>query len=380
MPDGRPEVVFVLSGLTMGGAEAQLATILEADPDRTRGFAPRVLALSDVRHAAIVERFAALDVPVDVVDRGRHAFPAFLLALVRYFRRRRPRIVHALLAGTAGTWGRVAARLAGVPRVVLSDLSLDPPTSRVQKLVDPIVHRVTDLFLPNATAIAERLVREGAPRSRIVVLRNGVDLERFAPATTRDLRGAWGVADDAFVVGFLGMLRPEKRPDLLLDAVQRLPECDRPQLVAVAGDGPLMPTLRTRVESDRWSSGHVRLLGVVADAPAFLASIDLLVLCSDTEGLPNAVLEAHAMGRPVVATRVSDVPQLIDEPGALVATGDAHALAEAIGRVGAMPPSDRARWGARARKRTVDEFALPAAAARFWDLHEGLLGDGRGPR
>jgi glycosyltransferase involved in cell wall biosynthesis len=380
MADARPGVVFVLSGLTMGGAEAQLATILEADPERTRRFAPRVLALSDVRHAAIVERFAALGVPVDVVDRGQHGFAAFLLALVRYFRRWRPRIAHALLAGTAGTWGRAAARVAGVPRVVLSDLSLDPPTSRVQKLVDPIVHRVTDLFLPNATAIAERLAREGAPRSRIVVLRNGVDLQRFDPARARDLREAWGVADDAVVVGFLGMLRPEKRPDLLLDALERLPEADRPQFVAVAGDGPLMSTLRDRVEADPWFAGHVRLLGVVSDAPAFLAGVDLLVLCSDTEGLPNAVLEAHAMGRPVVATRVSDVPLLIDEPGALVAPGDAAGLAEAIARVVAMPPGDRVRWGERARARTVAEFALPAAAARFWDLHEGLLDDGRASR
>jgi glycosyltransferase involved in cell wall biosynthesis len=380
MADPRPGVVFVLSGLTMGGAESQLATVLEADPERTRGFAPRVLVLSDVRHAAIVERFAALGVPIDVVDRQRHAFPAFLSALVRYFRRQRPRIVHALLAGTAGTWGRATARLAGVPRVVLSDLSLDPPTSRVQKRIDPLLNRVTDLFLPNATAIAERLVREGAPRARVVVLRNGVDLQRFDPAGTRGLRDDWGAADDAFVVGFLGMLRPEKRPDLLLDAVELLPEAERPDLVAFAGDGPLMPTLAARVTADPWSARHVRLLGVVADAPAFLASIDLLVLCSDTEGLPNAVLEAHAMGRPVVATRVSDVPLLIDEPGALVPPGDAQALADAIARVAALSHAERARWGDRARSRTVAEYALPTAAARFWDLHEGLLPDGRGAR
>ncbi|MFN2323702.1 MAG: glycosyltransferase, partial [Trueperaceae bacterium] len=207
---------------------------------------------------------------------------------------------------------------------------LDPPVSRVQRLVDPLLHRATDLFLPNADAIAERLVRAGAPRARVQVLRNGVDLRRFDPDTVASARPAWGVPEDAVVVGFLGMLRPEKRPGLLLDAVLRLPEEHRPGHVVYAGDGPLMPALRERIAGDPWAAAHVRLLGVVAEAPAFLAGIDVLVLCSDTEGLPNAVLEAHAMGVPVVATRVSDVPQLIDEPAALVPPGDADALATAI--------------------------------------------------
>ena len=117
----------------------------------------------------------------------------------------------------------------------------------------------------------------------------------------------------------------------------------------------------------------MRLLGVVADAPAFLAGIDVLVLCSDTEGLPNVVLEAHAMGRPVVATRVSDVPQLIEEARALVPAGDADALADAIAWAVALPAAERAAWGDRARARTVAEFAMPVAAERFWAAHDALL-------
>lgn len=376
MPERRDRIVFVLAGLTMGGAEAQLTTILEADPSRLERVEARVLALSPVRHAAIAARLEALGVPVDVVDRTTRSFPAFLAALVGYFRRVRPDLVHAFLAGTPGTWGRAAAKLAGVRRVVFSDLSLDPPVSRVQRLVDPLLHRVTDLFLPNADAIAERLVRAGAPRARVQVLRNGVDLHRFDPSTVASARPGWGVPEGAVVVGFLGMLRPEKRPDLLLDAALRLPEERRPDHVVFAGDGPLMPTLRERVAGDPWAAAHVHLLGVVDDAPAFLAGIDVLVLCSDTEGLPNAVLEAHAMGVPVVATRVSDVPQLIDEPAALVPAGDADALAAAIARAVALPAAERASWGTRARARTVAEFALPTAADRFWAAHDALLPHG----
>jgi glycosyltransferase involved in cell wall biosynthesis len=376
----RDRVAFVLAGLTMGGAEAQLTSILEADPARLARVDARVLVLSDVRHPAIVARLEALGVPIDVVDRTARSFPAFLVELVRYFRRTRPDLVHAFLAGTTSTWGRLTAKVAGVRRLVLSDLSLDPPVSRVQRALDPWLHRVTDRFLPNAEAIAARLTRDGAPRARVRVLRNGVDVARFDPARTASPRAAWGVDEAAVVVGFLGMLRPEKRPDLLLDAVLRLPEADRPDLVAIAGDGPLMPALHARVAADPWAARHVRLLGVVADAPGFLAGVDVLVLCSDTEGLPNAVLEAHAMGRPVVATRVSDVPQLIEEPRALVPAGDAAALAEAIRWAVALPAAERAAWGARARARTVADYALPVAAARFWAAHDDLLPHGAPPR
>jgi glycosyltransferase involved in cell wall biosynthesis len=335
-----------------------------------------IVALTSERHPALVRRLAALDVPVHTIDRAALSFPAFLWALVRCFRQLAPRVVHTFLVGSTSTWGRLAAKLAGVPHVVLSDLSLDPSPSRAQRLIDPWLHRVTSRFLPNARPIVERLAREGAPRDRIVLLRNGIDLERFDPDRVASPRDAWGIAQGETVVGFLGMFRPEKRPDLLLDALLTLPASRRPDRVVMAGDGALMPEVRRRVASDAWLRERCTLLGVVDDSAAFLRGIDVLALPSDTEGLPNAVLEAQAMGVPSVATAVSDVPELVADAGIVVPAGDAERLGEAIAELCAMPADERRELGRRGRRRVV-AYALPGAAERFWAAHEDLLGGAR---
>ena len=372
-PSAVVDVVFVLGSLTMGGAEAQLTSVLEADPRRLGHTRVAVVTLSAQRHPGIDARLTALGVPIYVVDRAASTFPGFIWRLVRCFRRLRPRVVHAFLVGSTSTWGRLAAKLAGVPHVLLSDLSLDPAPSAVQRRLDPLLHRLTTRFLPNARAIVARLEREGAAPERIVLLRNGVDLARFDPDRVASSRAAWGVTDDAVVVGFLGMFRPEKRPDLLIDALDRLAPERRPDLVVMAGDGALMPLVRERVALDAWLRDRCRLLGVVDDPPAFLAGLDLLVLPSDTEGLPNAVLEAHAMGVPVIATDVSDVRELVGDGGAVVPAGDAGALAAAIADWCARPATERRAAGARGRERVRGEFAMPVAAARFWAAHDDLL-------
>ncbi len=373
-----PGVVLVLGSLVMGGAEAQLTSILEADPSALRRVRLDLLVVTSMRSPLIEARLAALGVPVTVVDRSQTGFFSFLTALVRTFRRLRPALVHTFLSGSTGTWGRFAARLAGVPRVMHSDLSLDPYLTPVQRAMTPLVNLMTDRFLPNATAIAARLERQGVPARKIRVVRNGVDLERFDPGRfdpgrVRSLRRAWSIPDDAVVAGFLGMFRAVKRPQLLLDGLLAVPADERPDYVVMAGDGELRPELERRIEADPWLRERCRLLGVVGDTPEFLAGIDFLVLTSNTEGLPNVILEAMAMGRPAVATRVSDVPFLLGEHGLLVEPGDARALGAALARMTALGADARAAMGGALQQRARAEFGMASAVKAFWDAHLDLL-------
>ena len=372
-----PRVVLVLGTLVMGGAEAQLTSVLEADPSALSRVQLELLVVTSRRNPLIAARLEALGVRITTIDRAEMPFLPFFASLVRYFRRRRPHLVHTFLTGSTGTWGRLAARLAGVRRVMHSDLSLDPWMSPVQRALTPFVDRLTDRFLPNASAIAQRLERQGVPPRKIRLVRNGVNLARFDPATVHSLRGAWGVPDDAVVAGFLGMFRKVKRPDLLLDGLLAVPPEDRPDYVVMAGDGELMGELQRRVDADPWLRERCRLLGVLEDTPAFLASIDFLVLTSDTEGLPNAILEAMAMARPAVATRVSDVPFLLGEHGFLVEPGNARGLGEAIARMTHLDPAERAAMGRALRARARAEFGMDSAVRAFWDAHHDLLADVR---
>jgi len=187
------------------------------------------------------------------------------------------------------------------------------------------------------------------------------------------MRSTLGIAPDARVVGFLGMLRPAKRPDLFFASVLSLPVQDRPDVLLVAGDGTLREQVEQQVAEDPWLREHARILGVVADTPAFLRSLDLLVLTSDTEGLPNAVLEAMAVGVPCVATAVSDVPELLAGVGEIAPPGDDRAIGAAIGQALAR---SRADWLPRlevGRSRIAREFDMRLAAERFWRAHDELL-------
>lgn len=365
-------VLFILPALRMGGMEKQLITVLEATRGMLDQHEVEIVTFLPDSHTNIVDRLRDLSIPVTTIDRTSAKFPSFLWKLVRHIRARKPHIVHTFLAGSTGTWGRLAARLAGVPTVILSDLALDPMMTRTQVLLDPFLNLLTTRFITNAETTAQRLRRSGVPAKKIRILRNAIDLDLYNGDFDRGLRREWGVHDEGVVVGYLGMLRPEKRPQLLLDAVQHLPVDARPDKVVLAGDGPLMAQIKARVENDEWLSRHCVLTGVIDDVPTFLANIDVMVLTSDTESLPNAVIEAMAAGVPCIATDVADVPFLIQDRRFLVKPGDASDMADALSRMLDLAPEARRQFGLELRIRAAAEFDLAASSERFWSLHQDL--------
>jgi glycosyltransferase involved in cell wall biosynthesis len=144
--------------------------------------------------------------------------------------------------------------------------------------------------------------------------------------------------------------------------------------VVVAGDGPERERLAKLVGA-LGLQDVVALLGLRRDVPDLLAAFDLCVTCSDFEGSPLAVMEYMAAGRPVVATRVGGMPDLVEDEvsGFLVPPRDPAALAEAIAAVLADPELAR-RMGDRGRGRQASEFALDRTVRRLEDLYDSLFG------
>lgn len=370
----RPRIVFVMGSYSLGGAERQLAALIERRPASVREVELHTVTLHRTRSPETAARFDGQGVVNTLVDWDALPFPLFLLRLLRVLRRLRPDIVHTVLDGSSGTWGRLGAFLTRVPVIIHSDRSLEPASNRSDRPLRPFLDRVTTRFLPNARAIAERVQRTtGVPPEKILVMPNGVDLSQFAPDRVRGRRGDWGVPDGALVAGFLGRFERVKRIDVLLDALLSLPVEARPDHLLLAGDGSLMPSLRQRVAADPWLAERCHLLGAQQDVPAFLASIDYLVQPSEVEGLPNAVLEAMAMGRPVVATRVSDVPLLVEGAGRVAEAGDVASLAAALRSMQDAGADELARLGRAARRRIELEYDLDRVAERFWNAHLELL-------
>jgi glycosyltransferase involved in cell wall biosynthesis len=186
-----------------------------------------------------------------------------------------------------------------------------------------------------SAALRDRLVALGVAPERVAVLRNGVDLERFAPCAREAVRARLGL--DGHVLLAVGNLVPEKGHALGLEALAQLAGAT----LLVAGEGPLRAELE-RLAARLGVAGRVRFLGSLPqDALVeYYNAADALLLTSQREGLPNVVLEALACGTPVVALRVGGVPEIVAEgaAGRLVAKPDAGAVAATVRSLLEAPP------------------------------------------
>lgn len=358
----RTDVAFVMATYAMGGMELQLAALLRERPQWARTLNIDVITLSPTVSEHIEDLFAAQGARATLIDRNALTFPGFMLGLIRHFRKTRPHVVHTQLDGSAGTWGRLAAVLAQVPAIIQSDLSLKVGGGSAHRRMRRYLDTQTVKFLPNATAIKDRLLAHGVRPERIEVLMPGVDLARFKYQLPTHKNGG-------LVAGYLGRFDPVKRLDILLDALAAMPESHRPNKVLLAGDGPMRSMVEARLAADPWLGRHCQILGRQHDVPAFIEKIDYLILSSEVEGLPNAVLEAMAMGRPVVATRVSDVPLVVGDAGVLAEPADAASLAAALTKMQLASDEERAAMGRGARAKIEAHHDLQKIAERFWRVH-----------
>jgi glycosyltransferase involved in cell wall biosynthesis len=292
---------------------------------------------------------------------------------VRLLRRDDVQVLHSHKFGS-NAWAAVVARLAGVPVFVAHEHSWAFRGNRLRSAVTRhVVARRAAAIVAVSELDRRRMIElEHVPSRRIVVCPNGV------PETQRDVdlgqpRRELDVPEGTSVVGFVGGLRPEKRVDLLLRAVGLLHEQGRPVVAVIVGDGPELQRLNAL--ADRLGIGAaVRFTRRRDDAATVLRLFDVAVLSSEREGSPLALLEYMAAARPIVATQVGGVPELIRDAidGLLVPPGDPAALAEAIGRLLA----DRelaAALGASAAARQASAFTLDSAVRRIEALYDELL-------
>lgn len=295
--------------------------------------------------------------------------------------RRRPDVVHAHTY-KAGVLASVAARIAGTAAVIFSphghifspgaEIPGVPgnPLKRsmlrwVTRAAQTCAHRVTAL---SDVDLRDQVALRLAPRSRYVVVRNGIDLDRFAARA-----GRVPVNGDGPVVGAVGRFTSEKGHDLLLDALVRVRgRLPRARLVLV-GYGELEGELRGRAE--RLGVSDAVTFAGERDAEEVLPEFDIFVQPSRYESQGVAILEAMAAGRPVVATDVGGVRDVVrdGETGLLVRPGEADALSDAIVRLAETPDLARS-LAERARTRVREGFSVDQMVRAYARLYRDLLG------
>jgi glycosyltransferase involved in cell wall biosynthesis len=239
-----------------------------------------------------------------------------------------------------------------------------------------------DAIVTNSRVAAAELVAEdGVASDRVHVIPNAVLPAASSPADRLRYRREWGYLADEFVVGCVANYKPEKGLMMLVDAAARLRE-RLPQLrVVMVGEGPLRPRLEQDIRSRRLEA-VVRLHGAEPDARLLYSAFDLFVQASETEGLPNVILEAAAAGLPIVATAVGGTTEIVtdDREAVLVERGDAAALASAITRM-ATDHELRGRLGRAAKIRSADyspERLIDATASLYLRLSGRIAPEARG--
>ena len=357
-------VCFLIDELAAAGTETQLlALVRRLDRRRVRPYLCLLRGESAASRALEPD-----DCPVWRLGVRSLRGPATLLKMtrfIRFLRRERIDVVQAYFADSS-YFGLPAAWLAGVPHRLRTRNNLGHWLTPMHGRLGRLLNAVTTGSVVNCSAARAALLAAEGPRPETVtVLENGVDHARFlavpprAPATPR-------------TVGAVANLRPVKGLDVLLDAATRLADGYPDLRFQVAGEGEMRRPLEESAR-ERGLEGRFRLLGAVSDIPAFLAGLDVAVLCSRSEGMSNALLEYMAAGRPVVATAVGAAPDLIEDGvhGLLVPPGDPGKLAEAMGRLLREPQMAR-RLGEAARRRARDRYSREAMVERFTDFYERL--------
>ncbi|NPV05569.1 MAG: glycosyltransferase family 4 protein [Syntrophaceae bacterium] len=262
-----------------------------------------------------------------------------LLALWRLFRRERPRIVHTHTS-KAGILGRWAAWLAGVPVVIHTPHGhvfwgyFGPAKTRFFIFLEKLSALVTDRLVMLTDQERIDHLRVGiAPEEAFVTIHSGVDLAPFmaAKAARDEARRALGIPDGAFAVGTVGRLTAIKGPGVLVDAARRVIGRHPDSVFVFLGAGELLEALQARA-ADLGIAANVRFVGWRPDAARLMSALDCFAFPSINEGMGKALVEAMALEKPVVASRVGGIIDLVDDGvnGFLVPAGDPQALAERI--------------------------------------------------
>ncbi len=319
--------VFVVNGGgDTGGGKTHLVTLL---PElRKLGLDAQMVCFAE---GMLSEETRAAGTPTRVLGIGVMLSPRLLLQLVELFRSERPEVVHTHGA-RANLYGRVAAKLVGVPRIVTtmhSHTDLDY-SSRWKNLLFSTIDRSTrplaDRYIAVSHELGRALVQGGIPSRKLAVVHNGI----YEPATAcRDLRSEFGI--EGPIICAVGRLVGVKRFDLLLSAFQRVLATGKQATLLLVGDGPLEDELRS-MASELGIAASVRFLGYRQDARQLMQASDAFVMSSDIEGLPIVMLEAMSAGVPIVVTAVGGIPEVVTDKvnGLLVERGDAPALANGI--------------------------------------------------
>ena len=376
-PDKRIHVVQATFGMGVGGMERVIMDLCRyIDPARFRF----TICCLSVR-GPLADEMEAEGVPV-LYTSNQTRIAKYLrgFELAQLFRKERVDILHTHNT-TAFIHGLVGARLAGVKVRIHTDHCKNYETEpRRWMVLEHLASRFIDKMVAVSHHTRDELMRyERIPASKLTVIHNGINPRPTRKASLDGLRAEFGLTPEDIVIGTVGRLQQQKGLDLLLAAAPSvLAACPNVRFMIVGG-GDLESQLRSQAASSG-VDGRVIFTGWRSDAVDLMQLFDCFVSTSNFEGLPMVLLEAMAAGKPIVATSVGGVPEVIEHDfnGFTLPTRDPRALTDAL--VGLVnTPTTLRRLAANSRARYEERFTAQAMASGYQALYEQFLRE-KGPQ
>ncbi|MBC8235804.1 glycosyltransferase [bacterium] len=323
-------ILQIINSIEHGGTEIQLLYLLR-NINRQK-YNVMVCALGS---GTLEKDFRETNVPVKVIKSNFHYDITLIFRLVRFMQHHKIDIVHTYLS-LADIFGRFAAKIAGVPIIISGCRSANTQQKKISMYLMRIANKFTDIVISNSNAGKEFVINtQKLKANKISVVYNGIDFEKYSKTINIDAKKREiGIESNNFVVGTVARLDPLKGVNYFLEAASKVAQSIPNIVFIVVGEGP------QRLKLEELS----RRLGIVSktiftgyrkDVAELAQIFDVSVLSSVVEGMPNAIIESMALGKPVVASNVGGVPEIVKngQNGILVPPGDVESLANAIIRL-----------------------------------------------
>ena len=362
--------IFITESSTAVGGQ-ELAVLLHAEGLLKRGHDLRLIFEGGSPIAAMAEE---KQLPVTLMAMRKSRYPQAIIRLQRLIRRHRPDILQ--VNSSRDSWiGGIAARLVRHRPKIVRIRHISAPLNR-NLMTRLLYHRLIDLVVVTGEEKTRRelIDRDGLSPDRVQAFPIGLDVEYFRPGKpAHDLRLELGLPPDQLLVGFISYLRSYKGHEYFVEAARIIAGARDDVTFLIVGEGPEERTIQRQIEQ-RGLTARIRMLGFREDLLDVFRSLDVFAIPSvEGDTIPQVLMQALAIGLPVVSTTVGSIPDVVIEgqTGFVVPPRDASALADRIAAL-LHEPALRTRMGVAGRALVERSYSIEKMLTRLEGLYQKL--------